>query len=58
MTVSQKWRRRVVQEGGMGAMNLADAQSKFTGRDIHLGRSFPEVRMRFMKRTNHNRYPF
>jgi hypothetical protein len=58
MTVFQKWRRRVVQEGGMGAMNLADAQSKFTGRDVHPGRSFQGVRMRFMKRTNHNRYPF
>ena len=48
----------MVQEGGMGAMNLADAQSKFPGRDVHPGRSFQGVRMRFMKRTNHNRYPF
>lgn len=56
--VSQEQRRRVVQERGMGVMNLADPQSKFTGRDIHPGRHFQGVRMRFMKRTNHNRYPF
>ena len=56
--VSQEQRRRVVQERGMGAMNLADPQSKFTGRDIHPGRRFQGVRMRFMKRTNHDRYPF
>ena len=49
---------RKSQERGMGVMNLADPQSKFTGRDIHPGRHFQGVRMRFMKRTNHNRYPF